>query len=81
MKPLALWSALFAVVVAAASLAMAYLQPASSAVQKIVAPGALSPRHAYLGGRRQDRVQDDRCDSGRVIGGDETPHLRHMTLP
>lgn len=51
MKSLALWIALIVAVVAAASLAMVHFEPASSAIKQFVRPGALSPRHAYLGDR------------------------------
>ena len=51
MKTLLLWLALIAAVVTAASLAVAHFRPASSALQRFVRPGPLSPRHAYLANR------------------------------
>lgn len=49
MKLLALWLALIVAVVAAASLAVAYFEPASSALKQLIRPAPLSPRHAFLG--------------------------------
>jgi hypothetical protein len=54
MKSLALWLVLIVAVSTTASLTVLHFTPASSAVQKLVCPGPLSPRHAYL---------EDRCAS------------------
>lgn len=51
MKQSALWVALIASLVIAASLAVAHFTPASSALRKVVSPGPLSPRHEYLADR------------------------------
>ena len=51
MKPLVAWLALVVALATGTSLALAHLRPASLAVQQFVRPGALSPRHAYLGDR------------------------------
>lgn len=51
MKRFALWFALTAAVVTAASLAVAHFSAASSALQQFVSPGPLSPRHEYLADR------------------------------
>lgn len=51
MKTLLLWLALLAAVATAASLAVAHFRPVSSALQRFVRPGSLSPRHAYLANR------------------------------
>ena len=57
MKTLLLWTALFAAVTTAASLAVARFRPASSALQQFLRPGALSSGHAYLA---------DQCESCHV---------------
>ena len=54
MKQLALWVVFIVAVVTAASLAVVHFEPASSALQRLVSPGPLSSRHAYL---------KDRCTS------------------
>ena len=51
MKSFALWAALIAAIAAAASLAVVHFEPASPALKQSIKPGALSPRHAYLGDR------------------------------
>ncbi len=54
MKQFMLWLTLIAAVVTAASLAVVHFDPAASAVENLVSPGPLSPKHAYL---------DNRCTS------------------
>ena len=51
MKQFALWLALVVAVVTALSLSVAHSESASSALQRFVSPGRLSPRHAYLADR------------------------------
>jgi hypothetical protein len=51
MKTRALWFALVVATVAAASLAVVHFTTASSAFKRVVSPGPLSPRHAYIGTR------------------------------
>ena len=51
MKSFALWLTLIVAVVAAASLAVARFEPASTALKQFIRPGALSSGHAYLGDR------------------------------
>ena len=51
MKPVALWLALIVAVAVAAALSVVHFKPASSALQRSIRPGPLSPRHAYLGDR------------------------------
>ena len=51
MKTLLLWVTLITAVAAAGSLALKHFQPASSAMQQFVKPGALSPGHEYLANR------------------------------
>lgn len=49
MKTLMLWLALIAAAVTAATLSVLHFESTSSALKQFVSPGALSPRHAYLG--------------------------------
>ena len=49
MKTLMLWLALIAAAVTAATLSVVHFESTSSALKQFVSPGALSPRHAYLG--------------------------------
>lgn len=51
MKQFALWFVLIVAVAIAAWLAVLHFKTASSALVQSVSPGALSPRHAYLGDR------------------------------
>jgi len=51
MKRLALWLALIVAVLTAASLTVARVTPASSALKQFVSPGPLSRGHAYLANR------------------------------
>ncbi len=51
MKQLALWLVLIVVVAAAAWVTLARSKVVSTPLKQFVSPGALSPRHAYLGNR------------------------------
>ncbi len=51
MKRLAFWFVLVVAIATAASLAALHFPAVSSALQRFVRPGPLSPRHAYLGDR------------------------------
>ena len=83
MKMLVLWLALVAAVVTAATLVVLHFKPASTALQRFVSPGPLSPRHAYLANRCESchettiGVTDTKCTSchanaERLLGREPT---------
>jgi hypothetical protein len=51
MKQLALWLSLLVALITAATLVVVHFRPASSALERFVSPGSLSPKHAYLADR------------------------------